>query len=222
MAASIDVSPVGIDLAATARSTELHLTNTGNEDLSVQIDVREWSQDLGGADQLVETQQLLAVPPLVTIPPGKRQVVRIGHLGAPAADHEKSFRLLVTELAPPASTPASSGLRMRMQLSIPVFVAPTIGAASPDVVIDGFTQTADGAHVSLHNVGNAHAKIEQIQVRRGADWWSLPAEALHRVRYLLPATTAGLDIPAGVMSINAIRITSADGGEWEHAMPLPQ
>src|SRR5262252_2316570 len=98
-AASLDVSPVRIDLAPTTRSAELRLTNTSSEALSVQVDVREWSQDFDGAEQLVDTRALLAVPPIVTIPPGERQIVRIGHLGAPAEHVERSFRLLVTELS---------------------------------------------------------------------------------------------------------------------------
>ena len=113
-----------IDLPASSRSTELRLTNTGAEELSVQVDVREWSQDFNGAEELVETRALLAVPPLVTIPPGERQIVRIGHLAEPALDVEKSFRVLVTELAPAAEAADRPALSMRLRLSIPVFVAP--------------------------------------------------------------------------------------------------
>ena len=93
--------------------------------------MRAWSQD-GGADELVETQELLAVPPLVTIPPGERQIVRIGHLATPSPDLEKSFRVIVTELPPNAGGGSGSALSMRLRLSIPVFVAPGYGTAAPD------------------------------------------------------------------------------------------
>ena len=218
-AASLDVSPVRIDLPASSRSAELRLTNTGAEELSVQIDVREWSQDFNGAEELVETQALLAVPPLVTIPPGERQIVRIGHLGQPALDIEKSFRVLVTELAPTAEAADRPALSMRLRLSIPVFVAPADGAAAPDIAIDAVEETPEGARLSLHNVGNAHAKIERIELARSGEWSALPFETLSPVRYLLPNARAQLSVPQEPVSLEAIRITAADGREWEHAVP---
>jgi fimbrial chaperone protein len=222
LGASLDVSPVRIDLAATARSTELRLRNTGTEEVSVQIDVREWVQDLDGADELVATQQLLAVPPLVTIPPGERQIVRIGHLGAPAQDVEQSYRVLVTELAPSTGVSKQPALSMRLRLSIPLFVAPAAGTTAPDIVVDDFVDTAEGARFALHNAGNAHAKIEQIEVRRDGEWAGVPAETSHRVRYLLPGGRAQLAIPDRLASLSAVRIKSADGREWEHAVRPPQ
>jgi fimbrial chaperone protein len=220
-AASLDVNPVRIDIARSARSAELRLTNTATEELSVQIDVRAWSQDLG-ADELVETQELLAVPPLVTIPPGERQIVRIGHLATPVPDIEKSFRVIVTELSPSSQGSNGSALSMRLRLSIPVFVAPGSGTAAPDVVIDGLERGTGNAAVTLRNAGTAHVKIDGVELRQHGEWSALPGEALSQIRYLLPNTRARLSIPQDLADADAIRITSADRKEWEHAMALPQ
>ena len=220
-AASLDVNPVRIDIARSARSAELRLTNTATEELSVQIDVRAWSQD-GGADELVETQELIAVPPLVTIPPGERQTVRIGHLAAPSTNIEKSFRVIVTELAPNAQGSNGSALSMRLRLSIPVFVAPTSGAAAPDIVVAGLERGTGGASITLRNAGTAHVKIDRVELRRRGEWSMLPGEALSQSRYLLPNTSARLAIPQSLEDAEAIRIISADRKEWEHAMALPQ
>jgi fimbrial chaperone protein len=219
-AASLDVNPVRIDITRSARSAELRLTNTATEELSVQIDVRAWSQD-GGADELVETQELLAVPPLVTIPPGERQIVRIGHLATPSLDLENSFRVIVTELSPNSQGPKGSALSMRLRLSIPVFVAPGSGTAAPDVVLDGLERGSDNAFVMLRNAGKAHVKIDRVELRQRGEWNVLPSEALSQIRYLLPNTSTRLAIPQGLADAEAIRITSADK-EWEHAMALPR
>jgi fimbrial chaperone protein len=215
-AASLDVNPVRIDLAPAARSAELKLTNMSNEALSVQVDVREWSQDFDGAEQLADTRALLAVPPIVTIPPGERQIVRIGQLGAPAEDVEKSFRVLVTELAGAANPSGGSGLNMRLRLSIPVFVAPIARKPAADIAVEDVTSTDDGTRFTLHNTGNAHAKIERIDVRNDGEWSALPPEAVSSLRYLLPNGRARLALPA--QHVSAIRIKSEDGGEWEHAV----
>ena len=210
-----------IDITRSARSAELRLTNTASEELSVQIDVRAWSQD-SGADELIETQELLAVPPLVTIPPGERQIVRIGHLATPSPDLEKSFRVIVTELSPNSRGPNGSALSMRLRLSIPVFVAPGSGTAAPNVVLDRLEHGTGDAAVTLRNAGTAHVKIDRVEFRQGGEWSVLPGEALSQIRYLLPNTSARLAIPQRLADAEAIRITSADRKEWEHAMALPQ
>jgi fimbrial chaperone protein len=162
------------------------------------------------------------VPPLVTIPPGERQIVRIGHLAAPSPELEKSFRVIVTELSPSSQGSNGSALSMRLRLSIPVFVAPASGTAAPDVVIDGIEHSTGDAVLTLRNAGNAHVKIDRVELRQHGEWSALPAEALTQMRYLLPNTRARLAIPQGLADAEAIRITSADRKEWEHAMALPQ
>jgi len=214
-AASLDVNPVRIDLAPAARSAELKLTNLSNEAVSVQVDVREWSQDFDGTEQLADTQALLAVPPIVTIPPGGRQVVRIGHLGAPSEDVEKTFRLLVTELAASRTANGGPGLNMRLRLSIPVFVAPVGHPAAADIAVENVASTADGTRVTLHNTGNAHARIESIDVRNQGEWTALPLDTLSSLRYLLADARARIALPE---QVTAIRIKAEDGGEWEHAV----
>jgi fimbrial chaperone protein len=215
-AASLDVNPVRIDLAPVARSAELTLTNVSSEPLSVQVDVREWSQDFDGAEQLADTRALLAVPPIVTIPPGERQVVRIGRVAVPAENVEKTFRVLVTELAGAPAAKGGPGLNMRLRLSIPVFVAPVAAHAAAEIAIENVAASEDGTHVTLHNTGNVHAKIERIDVRGDGDWSSLPLETVSGLRYLLPNARAGLALPE--QHVTAIRIRADDGGEWEHAV----
>jgi fimbrial chaperone protein len=218
LAASFEVSPVRIDLSARTRAAELRLTNMSAEEVSVQVDVRKWSQDFDGAEQLFDTNAVLAVPPLVTIPPGEPQIVRIGRLGEVSLDVEQSFRVLVTELNPPAPATDQPTLRMRLQLSIPVFIAPISGTAEPEISIEELADVGEGEHVVLHNLGKAHAKIAEIDVRSGGDWIPLSADTLNRVRYLLPDARAPIAVPAELGAFSAIRIKSLDGKEWEHAV----
>jgi fimbrial chaperone protein len=218
-AASFDVSPVRIDLSAKTRAAELRLTNMSAEEVSVQVDVRKWSQDFDGAEQLLDTNAVLAVPPLVTIPPGEPQIVRIGRRGEVSLDVEQSYRVLVTELAPSADV-ATDGptLRMRLQLSIPVFIAPISGAAAPEIDVEELDELGGGQNLVLHNLGNAHAKIAEIDVRTDEDWIPLSADTVNRVRYLLPDARAPVTVPPELGAFSAIRIKSLDGKEWEHAV----
>ena len=217
VAASLDVNPVRIDIREPTEPAELRLTNTGADEISIQVDTRQWSQDADGADDLYFTDLLLAVPPLFTVPPGEQQIVRVGYLGAPSEDAETSFRILVTEIAPSVEQ-GKSGLNMRMQLSIPVFVAPVSREAIADIELDQVTETPDGATLILRNTGNAHAKLSGIELL-GSSGWYQPPELERLARYLLPGSGAEVRVPANAGSIRAVRIRSADGRGWEHAVP---
>ena len=217
-AASLDVNPVRVDIVAPSEPVELRVTNTGAEDLSIQIDTRAWTQASDGSDDLNYTDLLLAVPPLFTVTPGQQQIVRIGYLGAPSEDAETSFRLLVTELAPAIADRERSALNMRMQLSIPVFVAPVSGLAAPEIVLDAIEPAPNGTSLTLRNTGNAHAKLLGVDLL-GRTGWSQPDESAQLAQYLLPDSRADVRVPADASSIRAIRVISADGRGWEHAVP---
>lgn len=218
VAASLDVNPVRVDIAAPTVPVELRVTNTGTDDLSIQIDTRAWTQAADGTSDLSYTDLLLAVPPLFTVTPGEQQIVRIGYLGAPSEDAEMSFRLLLTELASAAADQDRSALNMRMQLSIPVFVAPLSGVAAPEIVLDAVEPAPDGVNLKLRNTGNAHAKVLGVDLL-GRGGWSQPNELGQLAQYLLPDAQASLRVPADASNIRAIRIISADGRGWEHAVP---
>ena len=218
--ASVDVNPVRIDLAGPEQPAELRLTNTGNTELSVQVDTLKWDQDLNGADQYLDTEELLAVPPLFTIPPGEQQVVRIGYLGQPSPDLEQSFRLLVTELAAPRTADSqSSGLAFRMRFSIPAFVAPARFPARAELALVEVGENEDSIFLTLENSGNAHTQVASVEVRSLGGWQPLP-ESL-TIRYLLPGTRATILIPPEFESPNAVRISAIDGRDWEYAVRSP-
>jgi P pilus assembly chaperone PapD len=126
--------------------------------------------------------------------------------------------VLVTEISPAPAVTDQPTLRMRLQLSIPVFIAPISGTAGPEVDVEELDDIGEGQHIVLHNLGNAHAKIAEIDVRTGGDWLPLPADTLNRVRYLLPDARAALAVPPELGAFSAIRIKSLDGKEWEHAV----
>ena len=216
---SVDINPVRIDLAGQGQPAELRLTNNGDTELALQVDVMQWRQDDAGSDRLVETDQLLAVPPLFTIPPGEQQIVRIGYLGLPNPDLEQSFRLLVTELAEPSGDEQrASSLAMRMRFSIPAFVAPTVAPAEPEIVMQSVEADENGTRISISNAGNAHARLKDLEVRRPGGWDPLPDSI--SIRYLLPGATAIIELPPDEV-FSAVRIGSTDGRDWEYVVRSP-
>ena len=157
---------------------------------------------------------------MFTVPPGARQIVRIGFLGEPSEERERSFRLLVTEIAASPKPADGSALAMRMRLSIPAFVAPVEGPAQPDIVLAGVATESDGRRLKLQNIGGAHAKLHRVELLQRGQWMPLTETGL--VRYLLPDAEVSLSIPPSFDNFRAVRISSIDGRDWEYAVqPSP-
>ena len=88
--------PTDPRIAATEQATALWLENHGKEPITLQIRVHDWAQT-GGTNQESATQAVVISPPIATVEPGQRQLVRVIRREAPVAG-EKAFRLLVDEL----------------------------------------------------------------------------------------------------------------------------
>jgi fimbrial chaperone protein len=163
-AAEVGVSPVALELSAQRAVTVLNVTNQDTSPVSFETGLFAWSQ-AGEADTLAETDELIATPPIFTIPGGATQVVRVGLFdpGA-AAPVERAFRLVLTEVVP-ESEASSPGVRLRTELSLPVFVQPS---APADVALRAVVarDPAGGASLRLENLGNVHVTAVQI-VRPG-------------------------------------------------------
>ena len=166
-AASIGVSPVRATLSADQQVGALTVHNTGTEPMSVQLEVMNWSQQ-EGKDVFTATREVLANPPIFTVPPGGSQLIRAGLRRAPDARRELTYRIFLQELPPPPS-PDFNGAKMLMRVSLPVFVLPEV-AAQPALRWQA-ARTSDGAlKISLTNIGNAHVQIANFSL-------SLPGSA---------------------------------------------
>ena len=166
-AASLGVSPVRVTLSESQSMGALTVRNDSTEPASLQMEMLNWSQ-AEGQDVLTPTRELLANPPIFTVPAGGSQLVRVGLRRAPDGQRELTYRLVLQELPPPPN-PDFNGTRMLMRISVPVFVLPKIDAKP--VLLWQATRTPQGAlKISLTNNGNAHVQIANFKL-------SLPGSA---------------------------------------------
>lgn len=160
-AGSFSVNPVRLSLSAAQPTGSLTVRNDGAEATTVQLEVLEWSQQ-DGQEILQPSQVLLATPPIFSVPAGGRQVIRVGLRQAPNAQQESTYRLLLREL-PLASEEPATGLKMALNISLPVFVLPA-GGASPEMHWTA-TQNAPGSlTLRGQNSGNAHVKVTRLSL----------------------------------------------------------
>lgn len=170
-AASLQVSPISLEFAPKEQAQSLWLSNTGTVPLRAQVRVQQWTQTAEG-DQLSPTRELLASPPVVEIPPGDRQMIRIIRPQGGVPAREESYRLIVDELpsaavAGPGGT-APAGLQFLLRYSVPVFVSPVdplpvTGKPSDISALSASLQSGPTAPVlTVENKGTQRVKISQL------------------------------------------------------------
>ena len=160
-AGTIGVSPVRLTLSDNQKIDSLSVRNNGTEPITMQMEVLSWSQREGKA-VFAATRELLANPPIFTIPAGNSQLVRVGLRRAPDAQRELAYRVILQELPPPPN-PDAMGMFMTMRISLPVFVLPEID--TKPVLLWQAARTSQGAlKISLSNSGNAHIQIKNFKL----------------------------------------------------------
>lgn len=185
--------PTDPRIAATEQATALWLENHGKEAVTLQIRAHDWAQP-GGVNQETATQAVVSSPPIATIEPGQRQLVRVIRRG-PAAPGERAYRLLVDELPRPA--PATEGgvaarLAVQMRYSLPLF---TYGGASDALApqLRSAIRFVDGKRwIEISNSGSRHARLTDLRVGSGTAARTIQAGLLG---YVLPGATMRWALP---------------------------
>lgn len=181
-AASLQVSPVSVDLTAPAQASSVNLRNNGDRPVNVQVRVYKWTQS-GGEDQLTPTRDVVASPPAATLQPGTTYTIRVARTAAPVTSGEDTYRLLVDELPDVNVRRPADAINLVLRYSIPVFFADR--AAGADL---RWEVRRDGGNlvVEATNSGSRHAKIANLAVASPAGQVSF-GQGLNG--YVLPGST---------------------------------
>jgi fimbrial chaperone protein len=211
-AGNFSVAPVRIDLEGAQRTAVITVHNQDEAPLLIQVSSLLWSQP-GGEEKYEPTREVLATPPVFTLPAHGEQIVRVALRRDSDPTRELSFRLLLTEV-PQSTDPNFSGLRVALQLSLPVFIKPAAVAAA-SLAWHGQWQPDGTLSVSASNSGAAHLQISDFLLQfRGTS--ETPHAAV--TRYVLPGSTVSWTIkaPAGVAHDADILVHGySDQGEFQ-------
>ncbi|MFC0338167.1 fimbrial chaperone protein [Kushneria avicenniae] len=168
-ASSVLIWPINPTLSAEQKARPLWLENQANVPATLQIRIFRWQQRDQGNDYQPQ-DDVLPSPPVVTIAPGDRQLVRLTLTGAAPGTGEDAYRILVDEIPDVASDrrPANSRVQFRMRYSVPLFVT------SPAVPED--TERADRSlnweivkeggkrYLRIHNEGPVHVRLTRVHM----------------------------------------------------------
>jgi fimbrial chaperone protein len=191
-ASGLQVSPIGLRLLSAAQADALWLTNTGSEPIHVQVRVFRWSQ-ANGKDVLEPSRDLVVSPPMVTIAPGDRQMVRVIRQVPAPSGTEASYRVIVDEL--PIDAGDQPGLKFVLRYSIPVFLAPLGDPPVRTALQASWDNTPDGPMLRVSNVGSGHAQIADVVWHGAKGQRTVLLSGL--VGYALPGSSMSWHLPQG-------------------------
>jgi fimbrial chaperone protein len=218
-AGSFQVNPIRVDLTPKAQTAALTVKNTGDDAVVVQVSIDAWSQD-AGKDVYAATKELLATPPVMTIPAGEERIVRVGLRRAPDRNKELSYRLFLQEVPPPPK-PGFQGLVVALRIGLPVFVAPVQGQAAPRMVWKATRLPDNKLELSAMNQGTAHLQVAEISLV-AADTGNNVA-SYSGLTYVLPDQqrqwAMPLTAPLGASRIRVKAVT--DAGNLDADIELP-
>jgi fimbrial chaperone protein len=215
-AGSFQVNPIRVDMAKGATSAAITLHNDGDEPIVVQSSIVGWSQDTG-QDAYAPTNEALVTPPIMTVPPGGDQIVRVGLRRAPDAQRELTYRLYLQEVPPPPKA-GFTGLQVALRVGLPVFVTPV--AATIRRLEWSAQIRPEGIVLTAQNTGNAHVQVSDFDLRLpGADE---PVAHQSSLAYVLAGQrrTWTLSVPADrVKAARELRLKAfTDAGEIDTAV----
>ncbi len=96
-AATLQIEPVLIDVAAPGAASTVSLRNESGAPIDVQIRVFRWSQ-ADGKENLEPTEDVVASPPAVTLAPNASYVARVVRVTKRPISGEESYRVLIDQL----------------------------------------------------------------------------------------------------------------------------
>lgn len=208
-AGSILIWPVDPVIEADARAAALWLENPGKTPITLQVRIYSWAQN-DGKNAYAPQEAILGTPPIVTIAPGARQLVRLTRTAPTPPAREQAFRVVVDEI--PTALPANgdgAAVSFRMRYSLPLFTygdglsgkhgtRPATAASAPQLA---WRLVRDGGqeYLEIRNLGALHARLTDVAFARGG----VPnddAVAKGLFGYVLPGATMRWPLPEGTVA----------------------
>lgn len=201
--------PVNPVIKADRQAAALWLENPGKTPVTLQVRIYAWAQH-DGENLYAEQRDVIGTPPITTIAPGAKQLVRLTRMNAAPIEAEKPYRLIIDEIPIERAAKAAPGpaISFRMRYSLPLFVLghPTLakgGAANapPPLLAWRAIPGAPNGFVEISNNGALHVRLTNASVggvplSAGLLGYVLPGQAM---RWPLPAgANAAADLCASV------------------------
>jgi fimbrial chaperone protein len=197
-------NPTKLILSQNQKIETLTIQNISNEKTSIQIDPVHWDQK-NNEEMYSFTKDIIVSPKIVTLFPGKSQIIRIGLKRALRNDVEGNYRIILRELTLPDNpyklNHIKGNVRMSLNMNIPLFIEPLKKEMTvPRWIIKKINDQK--IKLICNNPRNIHLVISDIRL---LDKNHRPiSNPLKSFRYILPRKEIHWDINLHENEINNI------------------
>lgn len=215
-AASLQVSPLVAEVPPGTRIVTYRLHNSAAKPLSVEVSAYDWEQP-NGSDKLTPAENLLVVPSIVSIQPGREQLIRVA-LQGDRPEHELNYRLHFQEL-PPQKTPGKAAVTTLLKLNLPLFFTTdsSVRSYKPQLHL----HNRDTIEVEIQNTGSRYLRVTKMQLD-SADGTTLGERK--GLFYILPGVSRQWQVPldeAGEQHAGPYRLKlTTDEGNAQHQLSI--
>ena len=158
-AASLQVAPVLLEVAAPGAAATVTLRNNGAKPIATQFRVFRWVQD-AGQERLEPTEDVVASPPAVELQPAQDYVVRVVRVTKRPVEGEEAYRLFIDEL--PEAPRGQRTVNFVVRYAIPLFFdAP--GSSAPEAAWR-VTQSGHAVSLSAANGGDRRFRLASVRI----------------------------------------------------------
>ena len=163
-AASLQVSPVSLEIPAPGAATTITLNNPGATPLKAQMRVYRWSL-VDGKEHLEPATEVVASPPMASLQPKTDYVVRVVRTAKKPVTSEETYRLVIDEIPEHSNKPGTL-IAMAFRYSVPVFFTSQLDAA-PN--LSWATHVVNGKRVvTATNNGGRRVRLADLSITDGA------------------------------------------------------
>lgn len=172
--------PIDPVIESSQRATALWLENQGSEPATLQVRIFDWNQD-GHQSNYLPQQLVIPSPPIATIAPGGRQLVRLMSTQPPMPGTERALRIFIDELPTSGNKdPVDGGVvKLQLRYAVPLFVygagarppltrsregVESSEGVSTQPVVQWTSSTEAGQHfLLLRNTGMVHGRVTEVE-----------------------------------------------------------
>jgi fimbrial chaperone protein len=215
-AGSFSISPIRVEFSANQKIGVLTVRNEQDTPVLVQVETLAWSQ-ADNKEVYVATRDVLATPPVFTLPAQGQQILRVALRRDADTTRELSYRLALQEVV--AEAPKEfTGLRVALRLSLPIFVDPPDGSRA-DLQWSAHVDASGDLAINATNQGNGHIQLSGFSVYLDSPDATFTNSG---ARYVLPGSHASWSFKTvGKPVAQSLTIRGySDRGEFSAQMPI--
>lgn len=216
-AASLQIVPIRLQLLPNQKTASISINNEALTPVTLQLKIMKWTH-VNGKDVYEDTKNILVTPPIVSIQPQQKQIVRLGALTLPDPKKGETYRLIIKEVPSPTLEP-TIGIQTLLEVRVPVVIAP-LAPSKPQVVWAANHVGEKKLNVKWENTGESYISFRNIGLF-SKDQEKPLAEHAYQA-FLLPKQKHEFvfDLPYSLKEKTIKIVAQTDAGEISEAVPI--